>query len=321
MSVGTSSITALYSDIVADLMPFYQNRVLVPNPSIISTMYNLAGGIGNQVKIPVTNAYGTANVSVGDNTSILDASGTRHDFDPTSGEVILSVNKRGAGSRVSTESVEDGGAATVAGATTARLAGSLAQSTDVAAFRVMASGGEAALTDVANLSVGGNDGVATGLTAADVALVFSSEAMAMAEKRAADVKMFEDIDTDSVEFVATVRNGFAQVYTDFIRAITTEGGIGGAANVATLAMFSESVAHLRAGNAPTDAMGFYNAVITPAQELALAKELNGIGASSGSIGSVSQELGNDALLNNLLTYAIGCRFIRSNNLPTGLANA
>jgi hypothetical protein len=224
---------------------------------------------------------------------------------------------------VSTESIEDGGAATVAGATTTQLASQLAQSTDIAAFRVMASGAEDALAALGDLNVT-NDGYAnTEIGTAEIALVFSPMACAMAEKRSAEVKMFEDIDTDSVEFVATVRNGFAQVYGDFIRAIATQEGIGGDANVsASLAQFSKSVAHLRAANAPTDALGFYNAVITPAQELALAKELNGVGGiSSGSVGSVAQMAANDALLNNLLTYAIGARFIRSNNLPGGLTTA
>jgi hypothetical protein len=53
----------------------------------------------------------------------------------------------------------------------------------------------------------------------------------------------------------------------------------------------------------------------------LASELNGLGASSGSIGSVAQDLANDALLQGLITQAIGCQFVRSNNLPEGLATA
>jgi len=320
MSVTTSAVSNLYSDIVADLLPFYSNRVLVPNPSIISTMYNLEGSVGNQVKIPVTNSYGTANVSIGDAQSILALSGTNHDFGPSN--VILSVNKRGAASNVSLESIEDTGVGVVAQATATRIASSLAISTDTAAFRVMASGGETALTDLANVDVG-MDGVASGDAVGDceIALVFSPDAMAMAEKRSVEVKAFEDIDFDLIQYVGTVRNGFARPYSTFIRAVATKEGIGGTANVATLDSFSTSVANLRNVNAPTDALGFYNAVITPAQELALAKELNGLGASSGSIGSVAQDLANDALLNNLLTYAIGCRWIRSNNLPGGLASA
>jgi hypothetical protein len=39
------------------------------------------------------------------------------------------------------------------------------------------------------------------------------------------------------------------------------------------------------------------------------------GLSSGAIGSVSQDLANQALLEGLIGQAIGARFIRSNNLP------
>jgi hypothetical protein len=86
-------------------------------------------------------------------------------------------------------------------------------------------------------------------------------------------------------------------------------------------MISKAVANLRAVNAPTDATGFFLAMVTPAHEFQLAKQLNGVGATStGSIGSVAQELANQALLDALIGQAVGCRFIRSNNLPRGLAD-
>jgi hypothetical protein len=321
MSVGTANVANLYAEIVSGLVPSYENRVLLPNPSLISYIYNLEGSVGNQIKIPVTNAYGVANVSIGDNDSIVTAAGTNSDFGPSN--VILDVSKRGTASVVSTESLEDAGISTVAGATIERIAGSLATSTDVAGFRVMLSGAETAMTNLTDIDVA-MDGLAAdaAVGACEAAVVFSADAMAMASKRGVEVKQWENIDNDNIQFVGTVRNGFARPKPGFIRAIASLGGIGGATSQASLDQFSTSVANLRNLNATTDSMGFFNAVITPAQELALAKQLNGVGGiSSGSIVSLSQELANDALLNNLLTYALGLRFVRSNNLPTGMASA
>jgi hypothetical protein len=277
------------------------------------------------MKIPVTNSWTTANSSLTDNEAILgtpaSASDPVNDFLPTS--VSLSVNKRGTGTLISEESLEDGGFETVRNAVVTRLSRAIAQSTDLAGFNVLASGVETTMTDISDLNVS-NDGYAnTALTGADVALVMSPEAGAYAIKREPTVKMFNDINRDTYEMVATVRNGFAQVRSNFIRAIATSNVIGAAANIsASLDQFSTSVANLRGQNAPTDGAGFYIAVVTPAQELALAKELNGVGGiSSGSIGSVAQELANQALLEGMIGQAIGCRFVRSNNLPRDLATA
>ena len=277
------------------------------------------------MKIPVTNSWTTANSSLTDNEAILgtpaSASDPVNDFLPTS--VSLSVNKRGTGTLISEESLEDGGFETVRNAVVTRLSRAIAQSTDLAGFNVLASGVETTMTDISDLNVS-NDGYAnTALTGADVALVMSPEAGAYAIKREPTVKMFNDINRDTYEMVATVRNGFAQVRDNFIRAIATSNVIGAAANIsASLDQFSTSVANLRGQNAPTDGAGFYIAVVTPAQELALAKELNGVGGiSSGSIGSVAQELANQALLEGMIGQAIGCRFVRSNNLPRDLATA
>ena len=277
------------------------------------------------MKIPVTNSWTTANSSLTDNEAILgtpaSASDPVNDFLPTS--VSLSVNKRGTGTLISEESLEDGGFETVRNAVVTRLSRAIAQSTDLAGFNVLASGVETTMTDISDLNVS-NDGYAnTALTGADVALVMSPEAGAYAVKREPGVKMFNDIDQDNYQMVATVRNGFAQVKSNFIRAIATSNVIGAAAGIsASLDQFSTSVANLRGQNAPTDGAGFYIAVVTPAQELALAKELNGVGGiSSGSIGSVAQDLANQALLEGLIGQAIGCRFVRSNNLPRDLATA
>ena len=319
MATQTANVASLYEDVVADLIPYYDNFVLLPNPSIIMHSYNITGGVGNTMKIPVTNAWTAGNSSVGENTAII--GNADQDFVPTS--VSLSVNKRGASTLISEESLEDGGFETVRNAVVTRLSRSIAQATDTKGFTVMASGAETAMTDLANLNVSNDGYLAAALTGADIALVFSPEAGAYAVKREPTVKMFNDIDKDQYQMVATVRNGFAQVRSDFIRAVATSNVIGAASNIsASLNQFSTSVANLRAVNAPTDGSGFYIACVTPAQELALAKELNGVGGiSSGSIGSVAQGLANQALLEGLIGQAIGCRFVRSNNLPRDLATA
>jgi hypothetical protein len=321
---STTSVTALYEDIVADLIPFYDNFVLLPNQQLIVNSYNIAGGTGNQMNIPTVNSWTTGSV-VAAGAAIVDIAGDGqadpvNDFAPSS--VSLSVSKRASGTLVNMEDFEDGGIDTVRNAVVTRLARAIAQSTDKAGFQVAGSGSETAMTDLGDVTVG-MDGLASGDNVGDCELgyVMSPEALAYAVKRSPEVKFFENVNHDRAEYTSTVRNGFAQVRPEFIRAIATKEGIG-QANAATLDYFSTSVANLRNVNAPTDGAGFYAAVITPGQELALAKQLNGVGGiSSGSIGSVAQDMANDALLRSLITQALGCSFIRSNNLPTGLASA
>ena len=320
MATTTSGIAELYEDVIADLMPYYDNAVLLPNPSIIMNTFNISGALGNTVRVPKMNAFGTANVSIADNASILTAQGTQGDFDPTS--VSITVLKRGAGTFVSEESLEDGGLAVVRNAVITRLSRSLAQSTDIAGFRIAFTGAETALTDIANVSGIGMDGYAANvLTGADLSIVMSPEALAYAVKREPVVKMFNDVDKDQYQMVATVRNGFVRVYADQIRGIAASNITSAAANIsASLDQFSTSVANLRAANAPTDAAGFYTAVVTPVHELALAKQLNQVGISTGAVGALS-DVGNQALLDGLIGQAVGCRFFRSNNLPKSLLTA
>lgn len=317
MATQSSGITALYEDVVASLIPYFSNRVLLPNPGLIMNIYNISGAVGNTMKIPVTDAW-TAGATVGEGNSIITAA-TR-DFTATN--VPLAVSKRGAGTLVNEEALEDGGLDTVRTAVITRISDSLAQATDIAGFRVMLTGAETALTDISAISGVTNDGVANTLLAgADIAVVFSPDAMAYAMKREPTVKMFNDVDKDQYQMVASVRNGFARVRTGFIRAVTTSNVIAESqANLkASLSLFSVSVANLRAVNAPTDDAGFYAACITPAQEYHLASELNGVGGAA-TIGDLSV-IGNQALVNGLIGQAVGVRFYRSNNLPRNLLSA
>lgn len=322
MATTSSNINDLYSDVVADLIAYYDNAVLLPNPQLIVNNYNLTGAVGNTMKIPRTNSWPAGNTSVADNTDLINTG-----FDLNTDSVSLAVTKKSAGTTISEESLEDGGFDIVRNAVLTRLSRSIAQATDKAGFNVALSGSESDLSDISGLNVS-NDGFAnTEVTTADVAVVMSPEALGYAVKREPTVKMFNDIQNDNHDMVATVRNGFAQIGQHgssgaFVRGVVTQSGIGATGNVATLDKFATSVSQLRGLNAPADLTGFYYAVVSPAQELALSKELNGVGGiSSGSIGSVAQDMANDALLQSLITQAIGLRFARSLNIPIGIASA
>ena len=243
--------------------------------------------------------------------------------------------KRGAGSFVNSEALEDGGFNTVRNAVVTRLSRSIAQATDEVGFLTLGTGAQAAITDISSIDLSNDSGLAnTDLTNADVSFVFSPEAMAYGVKRQPTVKMFEDVQKDQFQMVATLRNGFVRtpsftganiaVGVDMARALIASDLIAesNATLRASLDDVSTSVAELRKMNAPTDESGFYAAVLSAAHEFHLAKELNGVGGiSSGSIGSVAQDAANQALLEGLIGQAVGCRFYRSNNVPTNLATA
>lgn len=331
MATTSTGIADLYSEIVADLIPFYDNQVLLPNSQLVANQYNIEGATGNQIQIPITNSWSGPVGALGEGSNII--TGNAQDFGPDA--VNLTMQKQGAGTYVNTEALEDGGFNTVRNAVVTRLSRSIAQSTDKKGFNTLASGGTADLTDMANVDLTNDSGLVAGdLATADVSFIFSPEAMAYGVKRQPTVKMFEDIESDQYQMVASLRNGFARtpsftganiaVGVQMARALIASDSIGEAnANLrASLDMVSTSVAELRKMNAPTDDSGFYAAVVSAAHEFHLAKELNGVGGiSSGSIGSISQDLANQALLEGLIGQAVGCRFYRSNNVPSGLATA
>ena len=320
---STTNVANLYEDVVADLIPYFDNFVLLPNQQLILNAYNISGGTGNTMNVPVTNAW-TTGATIAAGAKIIDVGGDDqadpvNDFAPSS--VSITAVKRGSGTIVTSEDFEDAGYDTVRNAVVTRLSRAIAQSTDKGGFNVMASDSETAMTNLANVTVG-MDGLSATANVGDCELgyVFSDHALGYMVKRDPEVKMHEQVNRDRIEVVSTVRNGFKQIHPTFIRAIATKEGIA-QANAATLDYFSTSVANLRNVNAVADFQGLYAGVITPGQELALSKELNGLGSvSSGSIGSVAQDLANDALLQGLITQAIGISFIRSNNTPTGLAS-
>ena len=329
MSTTNTTVQALYEDIVSGLLPHYDNFVLLGQEAVLTNTFDISGSVGNVIKMPITNYWAPAAVGLADGASVIDASTNGNieaDFDPSSAQ--LTIDKRGAGTFVSEEALEDGGLATVRSAVLTRLSRSLAQATDLAGFRELASGSADALANLAvvDLSNDGVSNVAT-LTKGDVSFVMSPEAMGYGVKRDPAVKMWNDVDRDGYEMVATVRNGFKRIPYSlpggstgaFARAVIASDDIGEAdANLkATLAMFSRSVAELRKINAPTDAAGFYMAAVSAAHEFHLASQLNSVSVGTGAIGDLSM-IGNDALMSGLIGQAIGCRFIRTNNTPQGL---
>ena len=314
----SSNIADLYAEVVADLIPFYDNMVLLPNQALIVNSYNITGTSGDTVEIPTHDPYSQGATVDEGNPVITGASESNF----ATSAATIQVVKRGAGSFVTEESLEDGGIATVRTAVTTQLSRAIAQSTDIAGFRVALSNAETELTDIANVTVNKVGPGAADLTGADVAVVMSPEAMGYAMKREPTLKMFNDVDRDRHDMVATVRNGFVQVRPGFINAVVSSNVIAEATAAirCNLDDISQAVTNLRTANAPTDASGFYIACVTPAQEYHLASQLNNVNVSSGNIGDLSM-IGNGALLDGLIGQAVGCRFFRSNNLPTGLATA
>ena len=46
MATQSSLITALYEDVLASLVPHYDNFVLLPGPGVLTNVYNISGGLG-----------------------------------------------------------------------------------------------------------------------------------------------------------------------------------------------------------------------------------------------------------------------------------
>lgn len=296
-------VQELYSDIVADLQPYYDDAVLLPNPQLIQTQFNIAGTAGNTINVPLTNEYTNAG-TVGEGNSILSGGGAagnvsnEDDFDPTS--VTLLMTKKGTGTNVTEESLEDGGLAVVRNAVLTRLSAGLAGATDSAGFTEMKSGFSATDYGVA----GANSDFTTNF-------VFSPEAIAYGSKREPSVTMFYDNDLDLHQFRGTIRSGFKTMRPTFGARVTSEKVIG-AQTAASLTNIAKAVAALRSVNAPSDIAGLYAAVIDSSLEYSIASQLNSV--TQAAIGDLSV-IGNRALLTGLIGQAAGVSFYRSNSLP------
>ena len=295
MATTSTGIAELYSDIVADLIPYYMDAVLLPNQNIITNSLQISGEAGDTVKFPLTNAYVNAG-TVGEGNSIS-STGAVSDFNPTS--VSITVAKRGVATDVTEEALEDGGLAVVRNAVLTRLAGGLAQATDIAGLAVAKAG--ATLADT-----GEGSSAATHTTN----FVMSPEALAFASKREPSVRMWYDVDLDKHLFRGSVRNGFVTLRGNFINPVTANSTIGsGTANITAIA---KAVAQLRGQNAPVGSDGMYVSIIDPALEFKINEQVSLAGGSA--IGSLS-DIGNRALMQGLVGQAAGVMFFRSNNLP------
>lgn len=291
----SSSVQQLYADIVADLVPYYMDAVLLPNQQIIRNSLVVAGSSGSQVRFPLTNTYTNA-ADVSEGGSIKDQA--QSNLVPTAANVTFS--KRGVATDVSEESLEDAGLDLVRNAVIARLSGGLAQATDIAGL---------AVANAATTNGDTGEGSANATTHS-TNFIMSPEAMAYAAKREPVVKMWYNPDTDVHEMRGTVRNGFANLRTEFIQRITANKTIGSAtANVVAIA---KGVANLRSQNAPTGLDGTYVGIISPAFEFAINDQIALAGGTT--IGSLS-DLGNNALRDASLALVAGTRLFRSNNVP------
>lgn len=293
MATESSGISQLYESIIADLVPFYMDSVLLPNPQLIVNSLNISGSAGDTVRFPLTNSYAKA-TDVAEGGSISTAS----DFAPTSANIT--VQKRGIGTDVHEEAFEDGGLALVQNAVLTRLAGGLALATDEAGFAQANSSFTLADTGEGSANA----------TTHSVSFVMSPEAMGFAAKREPTVKMWYNPNKDMHEIRGTVRNGFTTLRANFGNRITANKTVGSA--TANITAVAKAVAQLRAENAPTMAGGQYVGVITPALEFAIQEQIALAGGTT--IGSLS-DVGNRALLDGIIGQAAGAMLFRHTALP------
>lgn len=296
----SSSIEQLYADIVADLVPYYMDAVLLPNQQIILNSYTISGQAGDTLRIPLTNTYSTAK-AVTEGLSIVGVTGTQSNLVPAAANIT--VSKYGIATDVTEEALEDGGLDMVRNAVLTRMAGGLALAVDSAGFAV-ANTSFTTFTNTGLANLTGSGSV--------VNFVMSPEALAYAAKREPVVKMWFNPDTDAHEMRGTVRAGFAALRAGFGQRIVSNATVG-AATQANIVAIAKGVANLRTQNAPTMAGGQYVAVIDPAFEYGIQEQIALAGAST--IGSLS-DVGNRALLQGIIGQAAGVVFFRSNNLPT-----
>jgi hypothetical protein len=293
-STGSDTIAQMYADIVQDLVPYYLDKTLLQNSAIIRMQLDVEGQGGGQIRIPVATVP-TAAATVGEGNSILAAS--NGNLTPVAANITFS--KRGSASDVTQEAVEDGLFDNVVGATLDRLSGVLATGTDSAGTALMKT------------SFTNNDGVTGANADFTQSFIMSPESMAFGSARNPVVNTWFNPNLDLHEFRATTRNGFAVLDDRFGRTIKSAvlGGTEAEANVQAVAT---SVANLRSVNAPVGADGNYVGIIDAGLELAINKQIAGVGGAT--VGALS-DIGNNALRNAFASVLAGCTLYRSNLLP------
>ena len=295
-----TTVEELYTDLVADLVPYFMNATLLPNSALIRNSINMVGETGGTVRFPITNIYTNA-ATVGEGNSIIAAATST--LTPTNVDVALV--KKGVGSDVTLEALSDGGYDLVYRSTLTRIGGGLAQATDVAGFLALASGITAEVGTASNADTSTNN------------VIFSPDAMGYAVKDDGPlVETWYDVDTQTHQFRGSIRDGYAVIDADFACRLTGLNTIG--SNVSTIGFDIASVAlgttTLRVENAPTLDNGNYIAAIDPAAEFAINEQV-ALAGGDAAVGSLS-DIGNRAFYDGLVGQAVGCAFFRTNNLPT-----
>tara|TARA_R110000772_G_scaffold50214_1_gene115485 strand:+ start:423 stop:1388 length:966 start_codon:yes stop_codon:yes gene_type:complete len=318
MSTNSANISALFTSVTTDLVPFYDSAVLLPNQALITNSINIEGGAGDTVQFPTMDSF-TVGTTLTQGSDVL---ATPNDFETTA--VSIQAVKRGSGTFVTEEALEDGQFDVVRGAVVSQLSRAAASATDIAGFKVFINNTETAPTDADDLDGADGNILLTNSTvgaaggAVDLNVVFSNQSMGFMSKRGITASMQEDVQFDRYIMTGTVRNGFKKLRDNHMLAVGSIAGSTATADNASLVDFASAVATLRANNAPADASGFYYAAITPQVEYILSSYINGVNGAS-NIGSLS-DLGNRALLDAVISEAIGIRWLRTNNLVTGVTN-
>tara|TARA_R110000803_G_scaffold210382_1_gene281993 strand:- start:145 stop:1056 length:912 start_codon:yes stop_codon:yes gene_type:complete len=292
------TVTELFNDLVADLVPYFMNATLLPNSSLIRNSINMVGQTGNAVRFPTTNAYTNAG-TVLEEGSIGSASNL-----DTGPAIVATLIKKGVGSNVSLEALSDGGYDLVYRATLQRLGGGLAQASDLAGFVTAAT---AFTTEVGTISV------------ADTStrnVIMSPDALGYAVKDDGPlVETWYDVNTQVHQFRGSIRDAYVAIRPEFgvrMTALNTIGTAFGAigADISSVALGTTT---LRVQNAPTLDNGNYIACIDPAMEYAINEQV-ALAGGSAAVGSLS-DIGNRAFYDGLVGQAVGCAFFRTNNLP------
>jgi len=302
----STTVAQLYTDLVADLVPFFMNATLLPNSALVRNSINMVGETGGTVRFPVTNPYTNASdVAEGDPI------GNASNLTPTA--VSIALQKRGVGSDVTLEALSDGGYDLVYRSTLQRIGGGLAQATDIAGLLVAADGFD---PDTAGNNA--DVGTASALATSSVNLIMSPEALGYAVKDEGPmVETWYDVNTQTHQFRGSIRDGYAAINPKMGVRMTGLNTVGTSVDTIgfDIASVAKAVSLLRVQNAPTLDNGNYIAVIDPAAEFALNEQVALAGGAT-SIGSLS-DIGNQAFYDGLIGQAVGAAFFRSNNVPDG----
>jgi len=299
----STTVAQLYTDLVADLVPFFMNATLLPNSALIRNSINMVGETGGTVRFPITNTYtNAANVAEGGNIGANLSTLT-----PTA--VSIALQKRGVGSNVTLEALSDGGYDLVYRSTLQRLGGGLAQATDISGFLTAATAFTAEVGTASNQNTSTNN------------VIMSPDALGYAVKDEGPmVETWYDVNTQVHQFRGSIRDGYAAIKPNFgckmtgLNTIGTAAGTGGALIGFDISSVALGTTTLRVQNAPTLDNGNYIAAIDPAAEYAINEQV-ALAGGGAAIGSLS-DIGNRAFYDGLVGQAVGCAFFRTNNLPS-----